>query len=265
MSAVAELAAERATHADQPAPQGHNGPPAEPSPFDAVKANMDDYLLEARNWADGKPVETQAQADEISRLIEDLRLAGHAADVVRAEEKKPFDDKIDEIQTRYNAYIAGLKAKHNKPGLVAVAIDALKANLKVFLDAEDARQAAEAKAARLAQETAEAEAVAALRAADPTDLGAREDAEALVTVAAQAAAVAKRAESARPQARGGSRAISLKKTFTPVLVNPMDALRHYIAERAPELKVFLTGLAEEDVRGGKRQIPGFVIQEGTRL
>jgi hypothetical protein len=265
VSAVAELAAEREVHADQPAPIGHNEPPAERSPFDAVKANMDDYLLEARNWADGKPVETQAQADEISRLIEDLRLAGQAADVVRAEEKKPFDDKIDEIQTRYNAYIAGLKAKHNRPGLVTVAIDALKATLKVFLDAEDARQAAVAKAARLAQEAAEAEAVAALRAADPTDLGAREEAEELVTVAVQAAAVAKRAEAAKPQAHGGSRAMSLKRTYTARVDDPRALLLHYWSTNRDPITACLAAMAQADIDRHIHTIPGVFVVEGTKL
>lgn len=165
MNAQPEFTAE-----ERAAGMGHNMPPepvaAESSPFDAVKVNMEDYLTEARNWADGKAVENQAQADEISRLIEDLRLAADAADKVRIAEKKPLDDAIDEIQGRYNPYIAGIKAKVKDPGKVAVAIDALKSTLKVYLDAEAAKQAAAAEAARLAVRKAAIDAIYTLNEAE---------------------------------------------------------------------------------------------------
>lgn len=258
MSALAELAADAETAAGL----GHNQPP-EPTPFDACKAHMEDLLTEARNWADGVKVETQAQADDVSRLMEDLRLAMDAADDVRVTEKKPFDEIIAEIQDRYNVYIAPLKNK--TPGKVPVAIDALKAVLKPYLDAQEAERQAEAKRVREEAEKAAQAAAEAARSAAPDDLAAREQAEELISAAAQLDAQAKRTENARPQAHGGARALWLKKTFTPILANPSEALKHYAAQRAPELKAFLLELAVADVREGKRAIPGFVIQEGTKL
>jgi len=264
MNAQPEFTAE-----ERGAGMGHNMPPepvaAEPSPFDAVRVNMEDYLTEARNWADGKAVENQAQADEISRLIEDLRLAADAADKVRIAEKKPLDDAIDEIQGRYNPYIAGIKAKVKDPGKVAVAIDALKATLKVYLDAEAAKQAAAAEAARLAQVAAEEAAAAAIRAVDPTNLEAREDAEQLVAAARVAASATRAVEAAKPMARGGSRGLGLKKTYTAQVGDPKALLLHYWATNRDAVVGYLTALAQADVDRSIHTIPGVIVIEGTKL
>lgn len=265
MSAVAELSRD----AEIAAGLGHNGPPEatqpEPSPFDAVKVNMDDYLTEARNWADGKAVENQAQADEISRLIEDLRLAADAADKVRIAEKKPLDDAIEEIQGRYNPYIAGLKAKVNNPGKVALAIDALKATLKAYLDAEEAKRVADAEVARLAQVAAEEAAAAAVKAADPTNLEAREDAEQLITAARVAASTTRAVEAAKPMARGGSRGLGLKKTYTAQVENPKALLLHYWDVNRDAVVAYLTALAQADVDRSIHTIPGVTVVVGTKL
>lgn len=243
---------------------GANNPP-DLTPYEAVKCHMDDLLTEAHNWADGVAVESQAQADEISRLIGDLYEAGCAADDARVKEKKPHDDEIAEIQSRYNAYIAGLKAKATNPGRVTVAIAALKATLKPFLDKQEAdKRGAEDAAKKAAQEAAD-KAVAAMRAADITDLGARQEAEALVVQAQQAATAATRAANDKARAKGGSRAMGLTRTFTPVMKDRKAALIHYVTTRPDDVAAFLQSLAEGDVRRGKRQIPGFEVVEGTKL
>lgn len=260
MSALAELAADAETIRGI----GDNNPP-EPTAWDGVRTHLDDLLTEARNWADGVAVENQAQADEISRLIEDLRLGGNAADDKRVEEKAPLDKKIEEIQERYNAYIGGLKSKVKNPGKVVIAIEALKATLKPYLERLQAEKDAETK--RLADEAAAAAAKAleAARAAAPEDLAAREEAEELIATAQQLTAAFGRASKDRAHASGGSRAMGLRKTFTPVLADANAALRHYIVERPDEVKACLLQLAVVDVREGKRQIPGFDVVEGTAL
>ena len=50
---------------EAPASIGHNNPPADP--FGAISAHIDDLYTEAKNWADGTPIVSQAQADEVSR------------------------------------------------------------------------------------------------------------------------------------------------------------------------------------------------------
>jgi hypothetical protein len=240
---------------------GHNNPP-EPTPFEAHKLNIETLWVEANNWADGVVVENQAQADKVSQLIEDFRLAHDAADASRIEENTPFDQGKAAVQAKYAPLIADTKAVTGK---TVKAIAALKASLKPFLDKLEAdKRAAAAKAQAEADAAAEA-AAAAVKAAAGNDLAAQDAAEELVETARLASTAASRASNDRAQARGGSRAMGLTKTHTPEMMAPGEALRHYAVERNEELKTFLLDLAKADVREGKRQIPGFKIVEGTRL
>lgn len=240
---------------------GHNGAPL--SPYEAVSVHLEDLLTEARNWADGVTVESQAQADEISRLIEDLRLGEQAADAARVKEKAPLDEQIAEIQDRYNLYIAPLK--NRKPGKVPVAVEALKAALKPFLDKLEAeKRAVAAEAQRKAQEAVEA-AQAAAKAAQVDNLESREVADNLVEAARQAQKAASYAEKDKAQARGGSRALGLKTYYRAEVTDPKAALIHYVANQREALLGFLLKLAQDDVSAGKRQIPGVVVHEETRL
>lgn len=257
MGAVAELA----HHAEQIAGMGHNSPP-EPTPFEAVKIHIDDLWVEAKNWADGTPVETQAQADEVSRLIEDFRLAHAAADNARKAENEVFDKGKAAVQEKYAPLIADTKAVTGK---TVKAQAALKAALKPFLDRQEAEKRAAALKAQEEAQAAAAKAAAALREADDSDLEAKEAAEALIEDARLAATAASRASNDKAQARGGSRAMGLRKTYTPVMTDRKAALMHYAVNRADALVDFLQQLAVTDVREGKRVIPGFDVVEGTAL
>lgn len=259
MGALAEIAADIASI-------GHNGAP-EPTPYEAVKTHIDDLITEAKNWADGKAVENQAQADQVSRLIEDVRLAIAAADEARVEEKRPLDEQITEIQTRYNALIADNKTLK---GSAVTAMSALKATLKAYLDAEEAKRAKAAEVARLEAQRLADIAAAAMRAADVSDLGAREEAEQLLTEAKRADVGARQVEQARPQARGGSRAVGLRKTYTAEITNPRDALLHYWGGATPgigrdALIACLRQIAQQDVNRKVHTIPGVTVVEGTTL
>lgn len=242
---------------------GANNPPAEPEPtataggFDAIAVHMDDLLMEARNWADGKSAESQAHADEIERLVDDLRLAMQTAEKARVAEKKPLDEQIAEIQARYNVYIA--PSTNKKPGKVVVAIDALKAALKPFLDEQKRQRDAEAEAARKAAQDAADAAAAALRSTEASDLEAREAAEALVEAATDAAQVAKRAEKAATTGTG------LTRFYEPVLTDQREAVLHYMKQQPQAFLTLCMDLAKADVRAGKRQIPGFEVRELTRV
>jgi len=254
---------------DGPAPAGDNMPPAEFSPFDAIKANMDDYLAEALNWADGDPATTQAQVDKANQLISDLTAAAAAAEAQRVEEKAPLDKKIAEIQERYNFYIADRKNK--KPGKIWTAIDALKAFMTPFLVAEKQRLQAIADAAAKEAEEKAAAAAAALRQADPANLAARNDAEALLSEAVVATRQAVSAAAAKPQARGGGRTISLKTTYTARVDDPRALLLHYwgSGEHPPSsrdsLIECLRQLAQTDVDRKIHTIPGVFVVEGEKL
>lgn len=243
------------------AQMGHNRPPV--SGFEAVKIHLDDLLTEAHAWADGTVVDDQAQADEASRLIDDLRKAAKVAEEQRLEEKRPLDDAIAEIQARYNPYIADPKTKN--PGKVWKAIDALKACVKPYLDKLEAERRAAAEKARQEAEEAARRAAEAARAAAASDLAAQEEAEALVKAAEQAEADAKRIENSKAQAKGGERAMGLRRVYRAVMTDRKAALMHYAATQPDALVAFLQGLADADVRRAIRTIPGFEVREETVL
>ena len=91
------------------------------TPFDLIAEDADGLLTEARNWADGQPVASQAQADDVSRLIEALRLNAKAADDARKEENRPHDEAKAAVQAKYAPLWADPKTK--APGKVFKAID----------------------------------------------------------------------------------------------------------------------------------------------
>jgi hypothetical protein len=256
----------------EPAAVGHNGPPADapaPNPFDAIVIHLTDLLTEAANWADGTKVESQAQADTVGRLIGDLREGMDAAEALRVEEKSPLDERIREIQDRFNVWLAPLKNK--VPGKVPTAISALEATVKPFLDAERKRlQDISDAAAKDAADKAAA-AAQAIRDADASDLAGREAAEALVTQAHQAGRVAATAAADRPRMHGGSRARGLTATYTARLDDPRAALLHYWGGKdgpgagRDALVACLQDLAQADVSRKIHTIPGVFVVEGTRL
>ena len=273
---IEALAKHVASFADAP-PKGHNNPPPEPEPaktWDAIKINMDDLLVEVQNWADGVEIANQDQADRITELRENLKQAAAAADLARAAEKKPLDDLIDEIQTRYNEYIA--PAKNKKPGKITNATTALNALLTKWLNKLAELKAAQEKAARDEADKARIEALETRRAAQSSgDLSLFDASEGLLEVADAREAEAKRIERAPVQAKGGAaRAVGLRSYWTATLI-PADAdgkngggaiaLRHYLQTKPERIKEFLQSLADEDVRNGVREIPGFLINEEKRV
>ena len=48
---------------------------ADGRPYEAIKAHIDDLYGEAKNWLDGAPIATAAQADEVARLLDLMRQA----------------------------------------------------------------------------------------------------------------------------------------------------------------------------------------------
>jgi PAS domain-containing protein len=228
---------------------GHNGGPAV-RPYDAIKAHVDDLYAEAKNWLDGDPIKTPEQAAKVEQLLDMIREAEKAADDARKLENKPFDEGKAEVQERYNILIGKTKSVTGKTVLAA---DACKAALKPWREARETEARAAAEEARRVAEEAAQRAVDAARAAAADDLSAREDAEALIKQADQAASALLRAEKDATKGHG------LRTTYRPILTNGVEAARHFWATRRDDCERFFTGLAAEEVRGGKRQIPGFDV------
>ena len=225
---------------------------APPEPAVLFGEEVDDLLLEARNWLDGEPVETEAQAEAISSLLNRLRRVSKDADEARKVEKKPHDDAAKAVQAKWKPIIdrADLAASTAKDALAP------------YLRKVEEQQRAEAEAAR-----AEAERLATIAReahAQAGNLADAEHAERLLKVATGAERHASQAEKQKAHATGGERAIGLRSVWTPILTDPCAALRHYRERQPEDLKSWLVQQAEKDVRAGARNIPGFDVTE-TRV
>lgn len=232
---------------------GHNNPPADP--FEAVKVHIEDLYLEARNWLDGEPITTQAQADEVGRLLDMIREAEKAADEVRKELNKPFDEGKAAVQAKFAPLIADTKAVRGKTVLAAEACKAALAPWRQ--EQERLRQEAAAEARRVAEEAARVAAEAA-RAAAADDLAAQEKADAAIRQAEQAHKVAAKADKAASTGSG------LRSYWSPTLTDGVVAARHYWTVNREACEAFFLSLAKQDVQAGKRTIPGFDVTEDRR-
>ena len=228
---------------------GHNNPPA--TSFDLSKDEIDNLYEEATNWLDGDPIESQDIADGVSDLMKMIRDAKKTADAARKLEAKPFDDGKAEVQARYTPIIK--KAD--------TAVDVCKKALRPWLELVDQRQREEqAEARRIADEKIR-EAQEAARAVDANNLIDREKAEAKIKEAQKADKAATRAEKATAKSGTLGRSVSLRSTWTPVLTDSKAAARHYWTTNQTDIEDTLVNLAENDVRRGKRTIPGFEVKE----
>jgi hypothetical protein len=243
---------------------GANNPPSDAIlAFEALKTHAEDLNGEAKLWLDGAAIETQAQADEISKLLGMIREASGDIEKARKAEVKPLDEAKAGIQERYNALIGDTQ---KVKGILVRATEACKAALAPWLRKQEEERRAEAKRLRKeAEQKASVAAEAARAAAAQADLQASEDAEALIKDAQATLKQADRAKKARAQAGGGDcRAVGLRSVWTPALTDAGAALRHYAQRRPEDLKSLLLRLAQEDVRAGIRTIPGFTVEE-TRV
>lgn len=230
------------------APIGHNQPP---TPFDALKAHIDDLDMEARNHLDGKPIENETQAEAVAKLLDDARKAKTAADDQRKIEAKPFNDGKAAVQALWNPLLERAEL---------VAVIAKNAQTDWLIKKEDEKRAAVEAATVEAKRLAAAARDASDRV-NPSDLAGQTTVRVLRENAAVAAKAAERLDKKPVQAKGGARAVGLRSTWVPALTDAVAALRHYREHQPEELKAWLLEQAERDVRAGARSIPGFTVSE----
>lgn len=237
---------------------GANNPPVE-SPFEKAAKRIEDLYLESGNWIDGKPIETQAQADEVQTLLRMLQEAETEADQARVAENKPFDDGKAEVQARYAPLIGNTQKVKGK---TVLAIMGCKAAVQNWLLKVQAEQRVEAERLRKEAQAQAAEAQAALDAARETpDLAAFEQAEQAIQDASVMARAADRAEKAKPKAAGYGRAVGLRTVYTPALADPVKALGWcWLNERAAMEEAILA-IAKTRTHGGVCTMPGIALKE----
>ena len=248
---------------------GGNHPPAPidevpPTPFEMSEVEIGDLYAEAKNFLDGEPIASQALADAVSKLIDDLRKAAKLADERRVEENRPFDDGKAEVQARYNALIEDNK-KAGRFGKAILAMNLAKQALAPWLQKlEDEKRAAAEAARKIADEKLRA-AQEALRASQVADLEKREAAEALIREAEKADAAATKAENDKAHAKGGAKAMGLRSVWRAEMVDASAFAKYVWVDHRPELTEFLETLASKLVLGGKRSLPGVNVIEDRVL
>lgn len=226
---------------------GANGPP----PYDVISGEIADLFQTAKDFCDGEPISSQAMHDEIEKLHDMLAEAGKRADALRIAEKKPLDDQIAEIQTRYNLLIGDTKTVKGKVVLGKQACVSLLTPWRVKVQAEKAEEA------RLAREEADrlaAAATAALRASSG-NLVEREAAEVLVQEAKKVERFAKKADKVATTKTG------LSTTWVAELVDLESALDWAFGKDRTAFETLVVGMANTAARTGTRTIPGFKINE----
>lgn len=221
---------------------GHNQ-----SPFHIATNRIQDLFDEAKNWLDGEPLETKEQHDTLVDLVKQIRAAKKVADDLRKEEAKPFDEGKAEIQTRYNPFIQANK------GLADLAIKTANDALAPYLAAQLKLKRDEEM--RLREEAAqkEFEAREALKASQG-NLAERQEADALVTEAKRANAIANKA--AKTNIAKGARTV-WNVEISNVKIAGTEMWRAF-----PErFHALILEMAKEQVRAGRREIAGFTITE----
>lgn len=235
---------------EAPAGIGHN----RPSPFEEVRDRVELYYGEAQLWLDGKPIDSQEQADELSNLLNLIRDARKAADEARKEEKRPFDEGAKAVQAKYKPLLE--KAD--------TAASVVKQALQPWLDEQDriAREAAEA--ARREAEERQRAAEEAMRKAreEAADLAARENAERLAAEAKKATQAASKASKTTAKASGGiGRAAALRTTYEAVITDERAFAAYAWQRHHDELMEWMQQLAARLVRSNQRGIPGVEVIE----
>ena len=215
------------------APIGHNCPP---DPIDEATAPYQAAIEEAANWLDGTPVENEGQMKAVDAIAKQIRAARSDLEKAKKSATAPLHDA-------WKAELARWKPTEDD-------LDRIQKGLAALVDGFKRRLAAEKEEAR---RRAEAEAWAALRAAED----AARAANAADLEAQRAAAEAQRqAEEAQRRVAAASKdKVTGLKSYdvTEVLDGTAYARWLWQNDRAP-----LVAWMEEHARRCKHHVPGVV-------
>jgi len=245
---------------------GANNPPSD-DPYETHRIHFDDLYTEAKNWCDGADIENAEQAAMVDRLIDDFKAAIAAAEASRDEAKKPYQDKVTEIQERY--YPLLFDGKTRTKGVAIRAKAALLAVKTKWQNAVDVERAKEAQ--RLRDEATEKAREAATIAREAVgNIEAQEKAEDIIKAAQDALRTAQQAS--KPVVGTGMRdnwvIAGFENVADPVTGEVTDGrillFRHFWKTDKDALISFCLDLARTEIRMGKRTIPGLVIENQRR-
>jgi len=210
---------------------GHNRPP---DPIDEITAAYEVERAESENWADGSPVENEAQMKEVDALRKAMRQCRLDLERGQKSATAPLYDAYVSERDRWKPTIED--TKRIEKALVAT-VDTFKRKL-----AEKKR--AEEKAAWEAAEMARREAEEKAKAAASTDLEAQRE----VAIAKEAAIQAEKAaqEAKRNQVKG-------LRTVTKYEITDHRALLNWIARnRRDDITAFIEEWARKNYKPDPR-------------
>jgi hypothetical protein len=225
---------------------GHNRPA---DPFTLYNESIDDLLLEAGNFLDGAEIENEDQEAAVASILTRLRREANAADDQRKAEKKPFDDQAKAVQSKW----APLLAKAD------TAVATAKNVLTAFLVKKEAAQRAAADAAKREAEEQAAAAAQLRQSASANSLADQTTLRGAEKAAHEAAQRATRLDKAKPQAKGGERAVGLRTSYRAEITDYRLFGKWAWEHRRAEYLTFLEELAERESRGGDKAIPGLTV------
>lgn len=209
-------------------PRAVIGGNAPPDPIAEVTAPYQDYILEAENWADGAPVETEGQMKAVDALVNQLKAARKAVDEARDADTKPLHEAWKE---RIAAWKPTQDDLDRRIKCLVAAVDGYKRKLVAEKADAERKARAEADAKRRAAEDA-------ARAASASDLAAQE-----------AAAIAKReAEEAQRRASAASKdTVKGLRTVTRYEITDHRALLNWIARNhRDDITAFIEAWAQKN-------------------
>lgn len=226
---------------------GHNS--GDVSPFDQHKDNISELYDEAREWLDGDPITTQGQSEGVATLMDMLRKAKAAAEKDRKAEKQPHLDAGKAVDAKY-------KTITEKADL---ATTACKDALKPYLQERERQRLEDERRDREEAERLRKEAEAAAKSLDDM-ADAKDKLAQAVEIEKDANRTARKRENAKSQT---GKAAHLRTVYRVNLSDLKAAASHYWGTEYGRQAISdaLTKLAEQEVRGGKRQIPGFDIEK----
>ena len=222
---MATATALSATGNDRIKPGGNRGP------FDIVSGEIELLYLEAKNWADGKGIESddlEAIKEALDTLDKALLKAGQEVEAIRKELVKPLDEAKDDIQALAHPLIGDTKAGKGKVVLARAALNKIRTEINQKIADRKAAAAALAEA----EKQREIEAFKAAREADDGSLESAEQLKQFEASVAMAQKLAKSADKAASTGLGLKPVRTLKVTDTRALAGWLWKHRREDAEAA---------------------------------
>lgn len=221
-------------------------------PFDIISGEIELLYAEAKNWADGKGIESddlEAVKEALDTLDNALLKAGQEVETIRKELVKPFDEAKAAIQAQAHPLIGDTKAGKGKVVLAREALNKIRTGINQKISDKRAAEAARIKA----EAEAEIEAFKAAREANDGSLEAAEQLGQIEVSVKQAQKAVKSAEKA------ASTGLGLKPVRT-LAVTDSRALASWLwTHRREEVETAHADLAQRIFRASGPAMDGTEI------